>query len=85
MSCKHGVWHEGDCEYCEAENAAYKRGYAAALAGPQITGGDQAEQFKIASRLLVEWLAERPNPHMTAIVTGSGAELLSGECTANDR
>jgi hypothetical protein len=46
---------------------------------------DDAEQFKIASRLLVQWLADRPNPHMTAIVTGSGAELLAGYCTANQR
>jgi len=46
---------------------------------------DIAGQFQIASRLLVSWLSEQSNPHLTAIVTGSGAELLAGECTANAR
>lgn len=83
MSCKHGEWREEDCEHCQAEDSAYQRGYAAGLHKAATGGKDQAEQFRIASRLLVEWIAERPNPHMTAIVTGSGAELLAGECTAN--
>lgn len=85
MSCKHGEWHEEDCEHCNAEDAAYERGRMAAMAALSNTSKDDAEQFKIASRLLVQWLADRPNPHMAAIVTGSGAELLAGYCTANQR
>lgn len=85
MTCKHGEWHEEDCELCRAEDAAYDRGYADGLRKTATGGKDQAEQFRIASRLLVEWMAGRPNPHLTALVTGTGAELLSGECTANRR
>ncbi|CQG98754.1 hypothetical protein [Yersinia mollaretii] len=35
--------------------------------------------FEEASKPLIKWLAENVNPHHTAIVTSTGAELMMGE------
>lgn len=37
--------------------------------------------FEEAARPLIKWLCENWHPHVTAIVTPTGAELLSGEQT----
>lgn len=40
--------------------------------------------FTDAVRPAIKWLAEKHNPHTKAIVTATGAELLSGEETTGE-
>jgi len=38
----------------------------------------QKAEFSVVSQPLIDWLESLPNPHMTAIVNGNGAELMEG-------
>jgi hypothetical protein len=40
---------------------------------------DQIDPFDAAAHPLIQYLAENHHPHHTAIVTGTGAELLEGQ------
>lgn len=39
----------------------------------------QMESFREAAKPLIKWLCENCNPHVTAIITPTSTELLSGE------
>ena len=41
----------------------------------------QQESFKQAAMPLIQWLCENVDPHHTAVVTPTNAELLEGQCT----
>ncbi len=38
----------------------------------------QVKEFEMAARPLIKYLAENHHPHVTAIITSVGAELLEG-------
>lgn len=40
---------------------------------------DKIQSFEEAAKPLIKWLNDNANPHSTAIVTTTSAELLSGE------
>jgi hypothetical protein len=53
-------------------------------AEPQGPSNDFSARFREASLPLIKWLAENVHPHHTAIVTGTGAELLQGELSTGE-
>ncbi len=55
-------------------------GYAKVEAGAE----KRRQEFTEAARPLVKYLAENHHPHVTALVTGNGAELLEGLCAFTD-
>lgn len=42
---------------------------------------EEMKSFEEAARPLIKWLCEHVHPHHVAIVTGTDAQLLEGECS----
>ena len=45
-----------------------------------VLSKEQIEEFNKASEPLIKWMAENLNPHTTALVDCTSAELLEGFC-----
>ncbi len=59
------------------------REFLAATGGDQWTSANQATQdaraaFEAVTRPVVEWLCANRHPHVTVVITPTGAELLEG-------
>lgn len=49
-----------------------------------IANKQQQEEFEALTRPVIEWLNNNCNPHVSAIVTPTNAELLEGVCSTGE-